>query len=282
MMQKIPINGLTLFFEAEDSDSVDLVRGACEKSMSLMQQQWGLVTPKDCRVYIMTSWLGFVFRSAPWRWKIILAITITLWAYRARKIWPLAGGWELRHGRRRVVGVKPPRLLQLADRRMGDRIFIKEQNVGEKVQSITCHELTHAFTSHLRLPTWLKEGLAMVMVDMFFERPTVKTETLQLLGRSSGKPSLGGRQKLRVEDENAMVTLYARGYWITRYIEETRPGALKELLARRHEHDELESKIAGDYGKGLEEFWEEIDGELLSHFKHSPAGVSESVHPQSD
>ena len=55
-----------------------------------------------------------------------------------------------------TTGVKPPRLVQLADRRAGDQIFVKEKDIGEKVQSITCHELAHAFTSHLRLPAWLK------------------------------------------------------------------------------------------------------------------------------
>jgi hypothetical protein len=190
-----------------------------------------------------------------------------LWAFRAKKTWSLAGGWEQRYGQRRAVGVKPPRLLQLADRRIGERIFVKEENIGEKVQSITCHELTHAFTSHLRLPTWLKEGLAMVMVDRFFEKPTVQHETLAVLERSSDKHSPGGHQKLRVGDEVALVYLYTRGYWLTRYIEESRPGLLKDLLSRRCQHDELESRIATAYEKRLEEFWDEIDGVLVSHFE---------------
>ena len=268
-MPRMSINGLVLFFGAEEQDTVMLIRQACEKSMRLIQERWRLDTPKDCRVYIMTSWLGFMFRSAPWPWKVLLAVTLPLWAFRAKKIWPLAGGWEQRFGQRRAVGVKPPRLLRLADRRIGERIFVREENVGEKVQSITCHELTHAFTSHLQLPTWLKEGLAMVMVDRFFEKPTVRSETLEVLERSSDKNSLGGRQKLRVGDEDALVYLYARGYWLTRYIEETRPGLLKDLLSLRCQHDELEGKIAIAYGKRLGEFWEGIDRELVSHFKQN-------------
>ena len=107
----------------------------------------------------------------------------------------------------------------------------------------------------------------MVMVDRFFEEPTVQYETLGLLERSSGKYNPGGQQKLRVGDEDALVYLYTRGYWLTRYIEETRPNMLKDLLPRRYRHDELEGKIAIAYGKSLEEFWGEIDGELVSHFK---------------
>jgi hypothetical protein len=265
-MQKIVVEGLTLYFDAEEQEAAGWVRQACERSVRLLREQWGLAAPKDCRVYIMTSWLDFAFRSAPWPWKVLLALTLPLWAFRIRKLWPLAGGWAQSYGRRRAVGVKPPRLLQLADRRMGERIFIEEGTLDEKVQRITCHELTHAFTSHLRLPPWLQEGLAMVMVDRCFERPTVRPETLALLDPSPGRQSTRGDQKLRIEDEGASITLYARGYWLTRYLEETRPGLLKELLARRYRQDELEGQIASAYGKRPEEFWGEVDGVLSSHF----------------
>jgi hypothetical protein len=279
-MQKISINGLALFFGAEEQNAAELIRQACERSVRLIQEHWGLDTPKDCRIYVMTSWLGFVFRSAPWPWKILLAVTMPLWAFRAQQTWSLAGGWEQRYGQRRTVGVKPPRLLQLADRGTGDRIFVKEENIGEKVQSITCHELTHAFTSHLRLPTWLKEGLAMVMVDRFFEKPTVQHETLAVLEHSSNKHSPGGYQKLQIGDEVSLVYLYVRGYWLTRYIEETRPGLLKDLLSRPCQQDELESRIATAYEKRLDEFWNEIDGVLASHFVLSRAGLDGGERPE--
>ncbi len=265
-MQKIVVEGLTLYFAAEEQEAAGLVREACERSARLLREQWGLAAPEDCRVYLMTSWLDFVFRSAPWPWKVLLALTLPLWVFRVRKLWPLAGGWAQSYGRRRTVGVKPPRLLQLADRRMGERIFIEEGTLDEKVQRITCHELTHAFTSHLRLPPWLREGLAMVAVDRCFGRPTVRQETLALLELSLGKQSTRGDRRLRIEDEDALITLYARGYWLTRYIEETRPGLLKGLLSRRYRQDELEGKIAAAYGKRPEEFWSEMDGVLSSHF----------------
>jgi hypothetical protein len=266
-MQTMSTNGLALYFGTEDADTVALIRQACEKSQSLIQKHYELATPKDCRVYIMTSWLGFIFHSAPWPWKVSVAVSMPLWAFRAKKIWPLAGGWELSYGQRRAVGVKPPRLLKLADTGMGDRLFVRLENVDEKVQSIACHELTHAFTSHLRLPMWVKEGLAMVMVDKYFEKPTVRYETIELLERSSDKHNPEGGRKLRVGNEDALVNLYARGYWQTRYIEETQPDLLKELLSRRYQHDELESKIAVAYGKDPEDFWGEIHEVLVSHFK---------------
>jgi len=77
-MQRMSINGLTLYFGVEDQDTVAQIRQACEKSILLIQEHYGLDTPKDCRVYIMTSWLGFMFHSAPWPWKILLAVTLSL------------------------------------------------------------------------------------------------------------------------------------------------------------------------------------------------------------
>ncbi len=266
-MHKMSINGLTLYFRPEEPETAELVRHAWAKSARLIREHWGLATPEDCRVYIMTSWLDFMARSPTWPWKLLLAVTLPLWVLRVNRTWALAGGWAQQYGRRRAVGVKPPRLLQQADRKLGDRIFVRNESLNEKVQSITCHELTHAFTSHLKLPTWLREGLAMVMVDRFFERATVQHETLAMLTCRSDHLSAGGRQKLRVRDEERLLYVYVRGYWLTRYLEETQPGLLKDLLVRRYRHDELERQIATACGKGLEAFWAEIDSVMVAHFE---------------
>ena len=91
----------------------------------------------------------------------------------------------------------------------------------------------------------------MVMVDRFFERPTVQPETLAMLARRSGQFNLGGHQRVRVREE------------------ETQPELLRDLLARRYRHDELERQIATAYGKGLEAFWGDIDSVLVAHFQQS-------------
>jgi hypothetical protein len=44
-------------------------------------------------------------------------------------------------------------------------------------------------------------------------------------------------------------------------------------MSRRYQHDELEGKLATVYGKGLEEFWDEIDAELVVHFKQRGEGA---------
>ena len=105
----------------------------------------------------------------------------------------------------------------------------------------------------------------MLTVDRLVERPTIKNETIAALHRSPGNTS--GARKLNLRDPDAVVYLYVRGYWLTRYIEETRPGLLKGLLTRRYSHNELEGKIAAAYGVERQRFWREMDGTVAAHFE---------------
>jgi hypothetical protein len=266
-METITIDNLTLFYDAHERQAAELIRQACQKSIPLIRESWGLDTPAECRVYVMTSWLRFVFHSAPWQKRVSLALFAPLWMSQARKLWRYAGGWVRNYGERVAVGIKPPRLVQSGESSLGERIFVPVPDVDEKVQQNTCHELVHAFSDHLRSPVWLHEGLAMLTVDRFCARPTVQVETLETLARWAQRKHAGESEQLNLTDPDSVVYLYARGYWLTRYIEETRPGLLKSLLSRRRDHTELESEIADVYGKGRKAFWREIDDTLVTHFK---------------
>jgi hypothetical protein len=175
------ISHVTLVFDPGEQDTADLIGGACANAVRLIQQSWGLKTPEDCRIYVMTSWLGFVFQSAPWHWRILLGATMPLWCFRARRTWPYSAAWTQRYGRRVAIGVKPPHLLEQSDRSIGVRMFVEEKDMKVNVQHVTCHELTHACSAHLKLPAWLNEGIATVTVDRFLERRTIREETLELV-----------------------------------------------------------------------------------------------------
>lgn len=266
-MNKETIAGLCLYYDAAQGEAAQLIGTACERSAQLLHQHWGLATPADCRVYVMTSWRRFLFHSAPWSWKVYLALTLPFVARRARQIWPYVGGWALQYGARRVVGVKPPELIETSDRGLGEKIFIQNRDRDEIVQTVTCHELVHAFTFHLKLPNWLHEGLATLAMEYFLERRIVRGETLQIPGlipaAQIGKPA--GR--LRVDDPQALIAQYALGYWVTRYIDETQPELLKGVLRTRLEHTTLEERVASAYGKDLDSFWKDINCELISWFE---------------
>jgi len=265
-METRPIKGLTLFFDAKEQQAAELVGDACDQSVVLISELWGLEVPVDCRVYVMTSWQSFLFRSTPWSWRIWLGATLPLRYARLQKLWAMAGGWTQFYGKRRTVGVKPPRLLQTVDNRFRERIFAPRQ-VEEWVQHNTCHELVHAFTGHLRLPTWLHEGLAMVTVDRLAGRPTVRAETLEALARpaTGSRPEEGYGQ--RSIDREGLIYLAVRGYWVTRYLDETQPALLRRRLGRRLPHDVLESTLAAELGMDQKPFWSRIDAMVVSHFQ---------------
>jgi hypothetical protein len=259
------IRNLTLYFDAEEQAAADLIGGACERGLDLLRDQWGLEAPAECRVYVMTSWLRVLFHATPWPWRIYLAATLPLRYARVQKVWAMAGGWAMRYGQRQIIGIKPPRLLRGVDPGLRERIFVR-RDVDEWVQHNTCHELTHACSEHLKLPTWLHEGLAMVTVDRFAGQPTVKAETLGTLAAGPGgawpQPRVAGTPS----DPDSMVYLAVRGYWITRYLAEVYPELLREQLAQRQPHEELEGALA----KGLDlddvDFWSEIEDRMVSHY----------------
>jgi hypothetical protein len=265
--EQITFNRLKLFYHASDSTTAELVQQTCAKSLQLNQQLWGLAAPEDCRVYILNpAWVSDIFHAAPWLWRIYLALTLPLWYFRTKSTWQIAAGWALPFGRRRFIGIKPPALLQLSDRSMGNRIFVHVGDLTVKVQHTACHELTHACAAHLKLPAWLNEGIAMLTVDHFASESTVRQDTLDFLRRSSGKPGTGSYRRMNYKDQEAVIYTVARGYWIVRYFEETRPGLLKELFASRLSHRRLEQSLASAVGASRAEFWKSIDQKLLAHF----------------
>jgi hypothetical protein len=271
-MERQPIAGLTLYSDPRERDTADLIATASRKTLLILQEHWGFAPPDDCRVYVMTSWLRFMFHSAPWSWRIVMAVTLPFWSRRAREMWPLAGGFHQAYGRRRAIGVKPPRLIRRADGALGEQIFVPEENADleRKVQYITCHELTHACAAHLKPPMWLNEGLAMVTVDLYAGSQTVRQETLDLLvqPRAGGEPA--DYRDVRASDSESLLYDTVRGYWLVRYLHDRYPGVLRQLLARRYESGEMTNVMATAVGLREADFWPDIDAMVVDLFERNP------------
>ena len=146
----------------------------------------------------------------------------------------------------------------------------------EWAREVIPHELAHLVTEVRILncrggwmPTWLSEGLATLAMEHYLDRSIVRQETLDNLPRSSLTHAAGAKKKLRVEDPQALIVQYVRGYWLTRHIEETQPQLLIDLLSERHRREELEEKVASVFGKAPEDFWKSVDEELRSVWEKS-------------
>jgi hypothetical protein len=266
-MQTLPIAGLTLFYEPDERQAAELIGSACQASVPLLGTHWGLDTPRDCRVYVLTSPLHFFFHSATWPWRILLGVSVPLWAPRVRRTWASANGWTQRYGARRAVGVKPPRLARTAQAGNGGRIFVVDPDVADQVRHTTCHELTHAFTAHLKLPMWLDEGLANVTVDQLAGRPSLQPATLDSLGNAAYGHRAEDYRRLRAGDLEGLLYHVVRGYWLTRYLDEAQPALLRRLLARRYPRGALEAEVAAALDLAPAAFWDEIDGLVVRHFR---------------
>jgi len=68
------------------------------------------------------------------------------------------------------------------------------------------------------------------------------------------------------KDADTWVYLYARGYWLTRYLSENQPTLLAELLSRRRTRGEVEERVAKAFDRSGEEFWGGIDDVLVTYF----------------
>lgn len=255
--------GYRLYYEEQDRAEAREACLALERALSAVRLRWGLLAPRDLHMVIMTGWWSYILTGAPPAAVAGLLLSFPLWYGRIRRTWRFTGGWQNRFGRRFVIGIKPPRLIAAADRSLGRRVYVDVDDLTEKMRHMVYHEAAHACAAHLRLPAWLNEGLAMLTVDSIAGCQTVRAETLELLGR--GFPPVSGRRMASLNPD-AVVALYARGYWITRYFAEAHPALLAELLQRPRGRAEIESWLAEALGLPRERFWSEVEEVVRRYF----------------
>ena len=273
-LQHIQVGKLRIEFALEDSSTAGVMAEACDEALRLANASWGLDPPSDCRLYVMTSWRDFVFRSAPWPWKVALALYFPLWSGRVRRMWPISAGWTQRYGRHIAIGIKPPRLLEISDKSVGIHMYAEETDPHAKIRHLTCHELTHAASAHLHLPAWLNEGLAAVTVDRLMGKATIRSESLGLVERTLPKaPPPSYRSMARFSGEQ-LAYHAVRGYWIVRWLEETNLGWLRELLSVRRAPREIERRLAELVHLQPGRLWTEIDDLLVEHFTARRSGAA--------
>lgn len=244
-----------------------LIRRGVRGAMRTIRENWGLSAPRDCRIYVMNSWVNFMFQSAPFGWRILLALNLPFWAARSRRLWEFSAAWTMYYGQRAVIGIKALHLLEAGQQRHGLRLYEDESQPEHKMCHLTCHELTHACAAPLNLPQWLDEGLAQLTVDDCMANCTMRTDTLDLLRRYHPKTSPPGPRELAVMDSEALVYQNVRSYWLLKYLEELSPGYLKRNLSS----PQVASLVVQELSRWLDlpepEFWQLIDDRLIAHFE---------------
>ena len=265
-MQFQMVDGINLVYHHRDADTAETIKKVISTVLQLNRQVWGLNPPPSCQIYVMTSWMSFTFQSAPWLWRILLAITFPLWAWRARRVWPYAGGLTQRYGRRVAIGIKTPRLLETSNKSFGSQMYVPEPDPLLRIQHFTCHELTHACTAYLKLPAWLNEGIAMLTVDRFMGNPTIREDTLEFLRKHAPLVRPPGYARLSRMNPDVVLYYTLLGYWLVRYLEELHPGSLQHWLSQNIKTKAFEGEIASCLGIEVADVWSAIPAMLLGRF----------------
>jgi hypothetical protein len=265
---------LKVFYQPVDSDACDLVLPVADSTDRVIRELWGVQRPeRKCRMYITESGIGFVFRAAPWHFRLWYGLCIPFYWYEIWRAWREAGGWTVGHRRQApATAVKPPRILERSTSRMG-RLLFPQSSTIDKFKHIVCHELTHAYTIHLGLPFWLNEGLAMLTVDRYFGEIQIRPETLDILGKAVDRIEPRDYRYLSSMSDYTIVAHYARGYWTTRYLDETIPDTLRDLLRTRLPRKSVNKRIAQALGMDYKTMWKHLDRRAHSHFVARPPAL---------
>jgi len=92
-------------------------------------------------------------------------------------------------------------------------------------------------------------------------------QTLALLAQPARRADPGRYPRVQAWSADALIQLYAQGYWATRYLAETQPELLPRLLAQRRSHAALEGEIATVLQLAPTAFWQELNGVVVAHFE---------------
>lgn len=239
-------------------ETESLLGEACCRAVDFLGSTWQLATP-NCHVYVTTKWQTILLEHPPFFWKTLYSLGLSILKNRRERLetlWQRSAGWFQRFGKVCLIAVKPLTYFQTVNLQQSP--LYKSMNASQKFCNTLVHELTHAFTAHLKLPLWLNEGVALLAAEQALGYGGFREGTLELLHTPRKSisyfklPSLGG------ED---FFYHYAKGYWLTRYLEEY--GALEPLLKKRQSYSTINKYIQKLFNN------QPTDKVLYNHYKTS-------------
>ena len=86
-------------------------------------------------------------------------------------------------------------------------------------------------------------------------KPTIREDSLSLLEQAKPKAAPPSYRALARLQGETLAYHTVRGYWIVRLLEETHPGFVRGLLARRQPHSAIERQLAERLGLPLIDLW---------------------------
>jgi hypothetical protein len=217
------------YMQEPSSETETLLREACCQAADFLQNTWSLNVP-DCHVYVTSRWQTIMLEQAPPLSKTVNQASLLLLRKRyalLNSLWNRSAGWFQRYGKLCLIAIKP--LSDFEKMNLTHSQLYTPMSYQEKFMNTLVHELTHAFTGHLKLPLWLNEGVALLSAEKALGYGAVKRETLEYLMTPQRSPNYYQLPKL---SNDKFFYHYAKGYWLTRYLLEQHEDVLRRLLSK--------------------------------------------------
>jgi hypothetical protein len=110
------------------------------------------------------------------------------------------------------------------------------------------------------------EGVAMLSVDEHFQNENIRRDTLDLLNEGRGAVGASNALGFAKLEPDEIVCVYARGYWLTRFLRERHPDILRSFLTLERTAEEFDAELARLLGVPLHLLWIEVDRGLYRYF----------------
>lgn len=266
-MEHVVVNRVPILYQPQDRDVALQLGGAAAEASQFLRQYWNLEPPAQYRIYVMDSLVGFRIHAAPRPLRLLLWLLLPFWYPSAMKLWPRVSALTEPYQSYPAIGIKPPRLLETGDKSIGEQYMLPEPDMTTRLRATLCQELMHVFTAHLSLPMWLNEGLALLSSERFLRKPIIRPDAIDLLKpRGAGTPPSKYRRISHL-DNGQLAYDYARGYYITRLLDDTQAPFLRELLTKRRDAEDIRSLIGRHLPIRRRRFWQDIDALLAQYAK---------------
>ena len=260
---------LEIIYDEKYIEEKDMVINNYEPILCLINDLWGFKLENEVRIYIVKSELKFFFHSYPLINKILLfSILFPIWYSRERNTWKTWAGINNNKSKIPSMYLKPIEAYKNNNTVIGKSIYRKNSDDKEKFKNIFC-QLLVKLSYKSSLPVWIDAGISMV-TNYYYNKQKVRNDSIELFNKDIKYKEIVITD-YHINNIDAIVYNYVKGYWTVRYLEENHPGFLKEIF-RKSESEKIVKQIAKKMDLNIDNsvsFWEELDNLLYKYFKNS-------------
>jgi hypothetical protein len=277
----------TIYFRHTERQTAALIEEVYARSVPLLHSMFGLRPAKELRFVVLATHWGFVRHCIPRRQKALVLVYLPFTLGQIKRIFAAGCSWTAEHKDHVLVGVKAiqslgslPELLQTSWADPTSPALSGEEWLRAWVRG----QIIGACCQPYRLPDWLHAGIAGLIRDHVSEPPSKPAGLARLLERFGTldmevaplcNPEQANSLPQEARDKLAAPDFLA--YWVTRFIEESRPGLIRSLFQSGCRGKAFEREIAAALGIDPTRFAADVVKLAAAHFRQTePLAAAET------